>query len=250
MKTTFNLLIILFLCCGMGLLASCGQQKEGQQKETNVLLIVGEHSFDEESFYAMMDKLPGITYNVAEHPDAYQYLKPEKIEGYDAVLLYDMPAEIPEDAKKDFIAMLEKGTGLVVLHHAFCSYDFWPEYTNIVGGRYHHFPWQKDGEEQPPSTYKHDLVLNVKVVDSKHPVTKGISDFQIVDEAYGGTEILESVHPLLATDEPASAPLVGWTNHYANAKVVTLTLGHDKQAWENPVFSQLLSQAISWVGDR
>lgn len=245
MKTFFNLFIVFCLCGCTGVLSLCGWQKE-----VNVLLMVGGHDFDKEPFYAMMDKLPGVTYDVAEHPGAYRNLKPGKIEAYDVVLLYDMPSEIPDDAKKDFTAMLEKGTGLVVLHHAFCSYDSWPEYTNIIGGRYHHFPWQKNGEEQPPSTYKHDVAIDVKVMDAKHPVTKGVSDFQIIDEVYGGTEILENVHPLLATDDPASGPLVGWTNTYANAKVVTLTLGHDKQAWENPAFPRLLSQAVWWVSER
>lgn len=245
MKTFTHLLISLFLCCGLGLFSSCNQNKE-----MNVLLVVGGHDFEQEPFYAMMDKLPGVTYDVAEHPNAYAYLKPDQIDRYDVVLLYDMPAEIPEDAKKDFIAMLEKGKGLIALHHAFCSYDFWPEYTNILGGRYHHFPWQKNGEEQAPSTYKHDLAMDIKVMDSKHPVTKGISDFRIMDEAYGGTEILEKVYPLLGTDETASGPLVCWANEYANAKVVTYTLGHDKQAWENPDFTRILSQAISWVGGR
>lgn len=216
----------------------------------NVLLIVGGHDFDEVPFYAMLDKLPGVTYDVAEHPNAYTRLKPGLIDRYDVILLYDMPTEIPEDAKEDFVSMLENGKGLVALHHAFCSYDSWPEYTNIIGGRYHHFPWQKNGKEQPPSTYKHDIGMDIKVMDTKHPVTKGISDFQIMDEAYGGTEILENVHPLLGTDESASGPLVGWTNNYGNAKVVTLTLGHDKQAWENPNFTRILSQAISWVGGK
>lgn len=239
------LLATLCVCCGVGLFSSCTQKKE-----MNVLLIVGGHSFEEEPFYAMMDKLPGITYHIAEHPNAYNYLRPEQIDRYDAVLLYDMPSEIPEEVKKDFIAMLERGKGLVVLHHAFCSYDFWPEYTNIIGGRYHHYPWSKNGEEQKPSTYKHDILMDIQVMDRKHPVTKGINDFRILDEAYNGTEILETVHPLLGTDEPASAPLVCWANKYANARVVTFTLGHNKQAWENPVFPQILSQAVLWVGKR
>jgi len=242
MKTFYYRLITLCLCCGLGLFLSCAQEKE-----VNVLLIVGGHGFEKEPFYGMMDKLPGITYDVAEHPDAYAYLKPEQIDRYDVVLLYDMPKEIPEEAQKDFIGMLEKGKGLVALHHAFCSYDFWPEYTNIIGGRYHHFPWDKNGEVQPPSRYKHDLPMDIKVIDKKHPVTKGVQDFRIIDEAYGGTEILETVHPLLGTDEPLNGPLVCWTNNYGNAKVVTFTLGHDKQAWENPAFSQVLSQAILWV---
>lgn len=245
MKTFVHRLIILCFCCGLALFPSCNQQKD-----VHVLLIVGGHDFEEVPFYRMMDQLPGIRYDIAAHPHAYASLKPEQIDRYDVVLLYDMPKEIPEEAQKDFIALLEKGKGLVALHHAFCSYDFWPEYKQIIGGRYHHFPWDKNGEEQPPSRYKHDVPMDIQVLDTNHPVTKGVTNFRIIDEAYGGTEIRETVHPLLGTNEPRNGPLVCWTHNYANSKVVTFTLGHDKQAWENPAFSQVLSQAIRWVGGK
>ena len=211
-----------------------------------VLLITGGHAYDKENFDVMLSKLP-IVYDHVEHPDAHRMLKADKIDNYDVVLLYDMPKEISPEAQQDFIAMLQKGKGLVVLHHAFCSYDYWPEYTRIVGGRYHHFPWTKDGTEQKPSNYTHDATLQIRVEDKNHPITKGISSFEIIDEAYGNTEIRPDVHPVLSTDSPASGPLVCWTNSYGRSRVVALTLGHDRLAWENPSFLKVLSQAIVWA---
>ncbi len=238
MKRIISFLCLVFLSLG---LLSC-------QSDTTVkvLFITGGHGYDKANFHAMLDKLP-ITYDHYEHPNAHAMLKAEKIDKYDVVLLYDMPAEISPEARQDFITMLQKGKGLVVLHHAFCSYDSWPEYVKIVGGRYHHFPWTKDGVSQPPSTYDHDVKVPVRVEDKKHPITKGITDFEIIDEVYGGTEIRPTVHPILSTNVPSSGPLVCWTNSYGKSRVVALTLGHDKQAWENPVFIKLLSQAIIWA---
>ena len=238
MKTNLKLFFLCFLLLGA---ISC--------KTTHVLFITGGHEYDKEQFSEMLSKLP-VTYEHVEHPNAHAMLKADKIAKYDVVLLYDMPKEISEEAQADFIAMLEKGKGLVVLHHAFCSYDYWPEYTKIVGGRYHHFPWEKDGVAQRVSTFKHDVTFDVKVEDKNHPITKGINDFQITDETYGNTEILSTVHPLLSTNTPTNAPLVGWTNQYGNSRIVTLTLGHDHLAWENKAFIQLLSQSILWVGKR
>jgi type 1 glutamine amidotransferase len=214
-----------------------------------VLLITGGHDYDKENFDAMLRKLP-ISYDHVKHPDAYGMLKADRIDKYDVVLLYDMPKEIPPEAQQDFIAMLNKGKGLVVLHHAFCSYDHWPEYVRIVGGRYHHYTWMKDGIEQKPSTFTHDATLQVRVEDKKHPITKGVSDFEIIDEAYGGTEILPTVHPILSTDSPLNGPLVCWTNTYGKSRVVALTLGHDHLAWENPAFIKTLSQSIVWAKSR
>lgn len=242
---------IVYVVCLLALPVSVwGKVPPSGDKDLKVLLVTGGHGYDKENFGKMLAKLPGITYDMVAHPKAHAMLKADKISGYDVILLYDMPKEISEEAQKDFIAMLEAGKGLVALHHAFCSYDFWPEYTEIIGGRYHHYPWERNGMEQPLSVYAHDVVFDVKVEDADHPVTKGIQDFTITDETYGLTEILPTVHPLLSTEEPTSGYLVCWANQYANARVVTLTLGHDKLAWENPSFFQVLSQAIIWVGQK
>lgn len=243
MKYLFNYLLLLVLLTTS--VQSISAMRSAK-KVVNVLLITGGHDFDKKAFGQMMDKLPGITYDWVEHPAAHLMFESGKIKKYDVVLLYDMPKDIPEKSQCDFIAMLKKGKGLVVLHHAFCSYDFWPEYIHIIGGRYHHYTWMKDGEEQPVSTYKHDVTFFVKVEDASHPVTKGVSDFRITDELYGRTQILPTVHPLLSIDEPAGSPLVGWTNQYKKSRVVTLLLGHDKQAWGNFSFVKLLSQSIFW----
>jgi type 1 glutamine amidotransferase len=232
----------LFLCVCL----LFGFQSCNRDAPVRVLLITGGHDFDRENFEILLSRLP-IVYTHVEHPYAHAMLRADKIAPYDVVLLYDMPRYISEEAQQDFIAMLERGIGLVVLHHAFCSYDFWPEYTKIVGGRYHHYPWTKNGVEQPPSTFTYGVTMQIRVEDRNHPVTKGITDFEIFDEAYGGTEILPTVHPLLSTDSEYSAPLVAWTNEYGNSRIVTLTLGHDRRAWENPSFIQVLSQAILWV---
>ena len=247
MKLLSRGIIAGFLIIGFCLAFTTCKAGDGK-KAAKVLFITGGHDYDKENFDLMLAKLP-MTYDHFEHPNAHAMLKSENIAKYDAVLLYDMPKELSDEAQRDFIAMLEKGKGLVVLHHAICSYDHWPEYVKIVGGRYHHYPWMKDGVEQPVSRYKHDVEMAVKVEDKKHPITKGVEDFLIVDEAYGGTEILPTVHPLLSTDNPHSGRLVGWTNKYKNSRVATLALGHDRVAWENPAFVKLLSQAVLWAAD-
>jgi len=236
---------ILFLCL-ITFPILFAQSTDKGKKIPHVLLITGGHDYDEERFEQMLEKL-AVTYDHVRHPNAYEMLKADKIALYDVVLLYDMPKEISEEAQKDFITMLEDGMGLVVLHHAFCSYDFWPEYIAITGGRYHHFPWKENDVEKPVSTYKHDVTFDVKVVDRNHPITRGVENFRITDETYGGTEILPTVHPLLATDESTSGALVCWTNHYRNARVATFTLGHDHLTWKNPAFIRILSQSIRWA---
>jgi len=212
-----------------------------------VLLITGGHDYDK-SFDAYMQSLPGTVVTHVKHPNALFMFRPENRKLYDVVLLYDLYDPISEQEKKDFTDCLKEGKGLVVWHHAYGSYRDWPEYKDIIGGRYQFQSWtDHNGITHPASVVKYDVQFRTKIADKKHPVTKGISDFDIIDETYGGCCVNPGVHVLLTTDEPTSTPSVAWTNRYGKSKVVTIILGHDQKAWNNPSFKKLLSQAIQWV---
>jgi type 1 glutamine amidotransferase len=135
----------------------------------------------------------------------------------------------------------------VALHHSICAYDDWPEYFNIIGGKYFHKPTTVNGKEYAVCSYIHDVYFKVKVVDPMNPVTKGIQDFEIFDETYKGYYVEDGVTPLLTTDEPGSTPVIGWSKKYGKARVVTLQSGHDVPTFENPNFRKLLKQSIEWV---
>ena len=244
MQTFIKIAGIIFLSV---LTISC----VSSQKRTDpvrVLLVTGGHDFDEGPFYTFMNSLQGITVSEVKHPNALAMFRPENRASYDVVLLYDMPDTISDREKSDFMDCLKAGKGLVVWHHAYCSYQNWPEYEVIVGGRYHQTAWTDDnGVLHPASTYKHDVQFRVNVADIKHPVTKGIQDFDITDEIYGNGSVSPDVHVLLSTDYPSATPSVAWTNRYEKSKVVTILLGHDNQSWTNPDFVKLLTQAILWA---
>ena len=213
-----------------------------------VLLVTGGHGYDKEPFDAFMKSLPGITVTEVKHPNALAMFRPENRTLYDVVLFYDMPEVISEQEKKDFLNCLKDGKGMVVWHHAYCSYQGWYEYRNIIGGCYHQESWtDSKGAVHSASTYQHDVQFRVKVADQKHPITKGIHDFDILDETYGKGSVNSGVHVLLTTDEPTSTPSVAWTNRYGKSNIVTILLGHDNHAWTNPDFVRLLIQAIMWV---
>ena len=244
MQTFLKIIGIIFLSALTFFCASC-------QKKTDpvrVLLITGGHDFDKEPFYTFMESLQGITVSEVKHPDALVMFRPENRASYDVVLLYDMPNTISEQEKNDFMDCLKAGKGLVVWHHAYCSYQNWPEYQAIVGGRYYERPWTDDeGVLHPASTFKHNVQLRVKVADTNHPVTKGLQDFDIIDEVYNRGIVNPDVHVLLATDNPSVIPSVAWVNRYGKSKVVTTLSGHDNQAWTNPDFVKFLTQAILWA---
>jgi uncharacterized protein len=181
-------------------------------------------------------------------PMANESLLSDTIELYDVIVFYDMWQEISYDEKEAFLELTKMGTGLVFLHHSLVSYQMWPEFTQIRGGKYY-----ERGYNYPPgrfSGYKHDIVMEVKVLEPAHPVTKGLSDFKIHDEGYSNIGINEDVTPLLSTSHPDCSNIIGWAHEYNNSKIVYILLGHDNNAWSNDNFLILLKNAITWTGTR
>jgi uncharacterized protein len=213
-----------------------------------ILVITGGHDYKVEQFYQMLSGLgDNISYEVAVLPGAYTMFQPENRNKYDVLVLYHMWQEITPEEAKNFSECIKEGKPLVVLHHSICAYDDWPEYFNIIGGKYFHKPTTINGKEYQVCSYIHDLHFKVKIVDPKHAVTKGVKDFEIFDETYKGYYVEAGVTPLLMTDEPSSTPVIGWTKTYGKARVVTLQSGHDVPTFENPNYRKLLKQAIEWV---
>jgi uncharacterized protein len=102
-----------------------------------VLLITGGHGFEQPQFFKVFKDNPEIDLTTAAHgkTDADAYDRDDLL-NYDVVVLYDMRKTITESQKAKLLALFDKGVGLVVLHHALVSYQHWPDYEHIIGGRY------------------------------------------------------------------------------------------------------------------
>ncbi len=216
-------------------------------RQTRILVVHGGHGFDHSNFMEMFASFSGIQYYEVTQPEANNLYACDSIDDFDVLVFYDMVQEISEDQKKAFLGMLEKGKGLVFLHHSIASYQEWDEFKKILGARYHLEPRVNDGDSLPASTYNHDVDIEVQVADDQHPVTRGLSDFVIHDETYDLVEILPNIHPLLTTSQPGSMPLLGWVHRYGNSRIVYLQPGHDNNAYSHPGYRQLVRQAIDWV---
>lgn len=213
-----------------------------------ILVITGGHDYNKEKFNEMLGSLgENITYQVMELPGAFDMFRPGNRNKYDVLVFYHMWQQISNEEAAVFADCIRSGKPLVVLHHSICAFDDWPEYVNIIGGKYFHKPTTINGKEYQPCSYIHDLKFTIKIVDPENPVTKGLSNFEVFDETYKGYYVSGEVKPILTTDEPSSTPVVGWTKKYGKARVVTLQSGHDTPTFENADFRKLLRQSIEWV---
>lgn len=254
--------------------------------DKEILLITKGHPFQRDAFFKLFDSLEGVAWTHVEQPAAQVFFDPALAEPYDAFVLYDMPGiafqasgpplfDVPSDALKHrFEALLEQGFGLVFLHHAIAGWPAWPDYAEIVGGRFLYLPAELRGEQRMDSGYRHAVSHRVNVV-SEHPVTHGLPpQFEITDELYLCEVFEDSVVPLLRSEhafvaenfysaakvvcegkmfnndgwhhEPGSG-LIGWIKHHRNSPIVYLQCGDDPVAYDNPHFRMLLANAIAWV---
>ena len=228
---------------------SVSVEASGPVKEPiRILVITGGHDYPKEQFNQMLAALgDNITYRTAELPAAYDMFLPQNRSKYDVLVFYHMWQEITDEQARNFSECIRDGKPLVVLHHSICAYDNWPEYFNIIGGKYFHKPTIINGKEYQACSYIHDVHFKVKIVDKSNPVTKGVKDFDIFDETYKGFYVEEGVTPLLKTDDPSSNPVIGWSKKYGKSRIVTLQSGHDVPTFINPDFRKLLRQSIEWV---
>ena len=204
-----------------------------------VLIVTGGHDHPP-SFYSQFDD-PGLLATVNPHPIAFATDFRERA---DVLVLYDMIVNMPEEEKRNNLrAFVESGKGVVVLHHAIIDHPSWPWWhEDVVGGLYLIEP----GRGMPTSTYKHEERMRVTVA-KKHPVTEGLTDFEIEDETYKGMWISPKVQVLLTTDNPNSDGPVAWLGTHPKARVVYIQLGHGGAAHHNPNYQRLVHNAILWA---
>jgi uncharacterized protein len=215
------------------------------------LVITGTHGYDKPQFNAMFGGLPGLDCTVKEagkNPGVFF----DQIDSwpYDVIVLYNYGQELSEAHRKNFIALLHRGVGLVALHHSIAGFPGWLEYEKIIGATYPLNEETRDGVKLARPTYKHGVTMRIHVEDPAHPILTGLGDFEIHDESYKGWVYHEGSHLLLTTDHADSNRQIAWTRTYGKARVFYLELGHDKLAYEKAQYQRLIRQGVLWAAAR
>ena len=239
-----KIILMLSLCVASSLAA--GTARAAEAGKLKVMLVTGGHDFEAEPLFQVFRTNPEITSTHAPHgrTNATAYERDDLL-SQDVVVLYDMPKNITAAQQAKFLSLFDRGVGLVVLHHALVSFQAWPDYERIIGGRYPEATG-KGGAITPQVGYEHDVDVPVVIVTTNHPITAGVKDFTIHDEIYWGYRVGADVTPLITTPLPKSGKPLGWTRTEGKSRVVYLQLGHDHAAFENPSFRRLVAQSIRW----
>jgi len=207
-------------------------------KKLQVLVIAGGHGFPVEPFRKVFAGYPDMDCTFVDEKQGGEAFEDISNWPYDAMLLYNYMKTPSEKQQANFLSLLDRGVGLVILHHAIYGYRPWPEFQKIVGVT----SWlsgAKDGVE-----------FKIHIEDPRHPITQGLADFVIRDEVYQGHGLAPQVHVLLTTDEPSNAKAIAWVHTYRKSPVCYFQLGHDEKAYSQPEFGEILGRAIRWSAGR
>lgn len=215
-----------------------------------VAVLTGGHGFERKPFLEMFDSFKGIKYVEVQLKDHSEIFEDISDWDYDVIAMYSMTQNISQKRKDNFKKLLNRGIGLVALHHNMGSFQNWPEFKKIIGGKYYLKPTEENGVKHRGSTYKHDIDMNVRIADASHPITRGMKDFKIHDEGYKYCGFEKNNRVLLTTDHPDSDKTIAWTRKYGKAKVCTIQLGHDAAAYQNANYRRLVARAIRWCAGR
>jgi type 1 glutamine amidotransferase len=237
-----TLVLTLFACQSF---AATTTQPADAKAMINVLVVTGGHGFNPATFYKLFEDNSEITHTIAAEKNTADAYDRDDLLSYDVIVLYDFQRELTDAQKAKFLSLFDKGIGVVVLHHALLSYQNWPEYERIAGGKYL-LDNEKVGDKiTPASTYQGNVNIDVKVLAKDHPVTAGVSDFTILDEIYRGVRTTSDITTLMtAEDKP-----LAWVRTEKQSRVVGIMIGHGP-AYADANFQRLLRQSIRWAAKR
>ena len=125
----------------------------------DLLVLSGGHPYDEDAFADLLGSFTDWTVTHLIHPDAERLVAEGTAASADAMLFYDMPGyrfengivdvQPPSDAfKRAMIDRFDKGRGAVAMHHAIAGWALWPEWSEIIGGRFLYQPGEVRGRAE------------------------------------------------------------------------------------------------------
>jgi len=176
---------------------------------------------------------------------------------FDAIFFFGVrEIDLTAEQKADLLSFVrDDGKGFVAAHSAATAFFSWPEFGDMLGGRFDEHPWGVADatvvvEDRrfpamrrfPPAIVMHD----------EHYQVKDYSRNRVHVLAHLDAAKLDLKAPLVHRTDHDFA--VAWSKRYGKGRVFYSTLGHDIESWDNPIISDMYFQAIRWslelVGDQ
>ncbi len=177
---------------------------------------------------------------------------------FDAVVFVNCTGswKLDDEQKEALLSFVrDDGKGLVISHASLdANYD-WPEYAEMVGGWFQAHPW---GTFDAP----------VIVEDQTFPAMQHFPKYlRLYDEMYSPRQwSRDKLNVLMRLDESKldyekpqyglksvredKDQAIAWAKMYGKGRVFYSSLGHTKEAWDDPLVRKMYLEGIRWVMGR
>ena len=204
----------------------------------------GEGAHDYPQFSADWSKL--LTSKGALVDGSFHFPSAQELANTDVMVMYKGDAGYMTASERSVLEdYMKRGGGLISFHDTLCGDD--PEYyATIVGGA------KKHGEQNFSSG-----AIKYTIVDKASPIMKGLSDFEIADEAF--FKITWSKAPAVKVLATAPMPSSGevvpqmWTYERTifggqPSRAFVWMQGHTYTNFAKPEIQNMILRAIAWAG--
>ena len=169
---------------------------------------------------------------------------------FDAIFFFGVrEIDLTPEQRADLLAFVrDDGKGFVATHAGATAFFSWPEFGDMLGGRFDEHPW---GISE----------ATVIVEDRQSPITRHLpASFVVTDEHYQlkdfSRDKVQVLARLDASKQDLSAPLVhrkdrdfvvAYTKTYGKGRVFYSTLGHPRELWDEKWLQTMYFEALKWT---
>ncbi len=243
-----HLFFIVAIIMAVGYYPTFARDKIKGKEKIKILILSGNnnHAWQETTpFLENMLRESGIfEVKITNRPDTLNY---QDLRLFDAVIsnwnsFPDNDLVWPRETEDGLLRFLKEGGGVLFFHASTSALYKWPEFKKISTGA-----WVENTWHGPPGQ------VEVVIENQKHPITKGLRDFETFDELWFNAELNKDFQVLgsalndtVLSGELEKQPAISVFN-FGKGRIFHTILGHDVRAMKNIGFQTLILRGAEWV---
>lgn len=196
-------------------------------------------------------------YDVRVEEQAAVFTDAGYMSGVDLVLHCVTMSTIEADEVAGLRAAVEAGTGLAGWHGGIVdAYRGTSGWLQLVGGQFAGHPGKHPDErtgEQSDNYVPHRIAMTAAAAE--HPITAGLSDFDLVTEQYwvladDYVDVLATTTQAVLDWEPWHRPVTSpavWTRQWGQGRVFVCTPGHRVEVLDDANLRTLVERGLLWA---
>jgi len=209
----------------------------------------GAYDMDIRTDSQLITKQP-ITFTIGTGIATGEQFLAHDLNFFDAIFFFGVrEIDLTADQRRDLLSFVrDDGKGFVAAHSAATAFFSWPEFGDLLGGRFDEHPWGVTDatvivdDARFPAMRKFPSPITLRV---EHYQLKDFSRARLNVVAHLDAAKLDLSRPLVhRTDRDFP---VAWSKTYGAGRVFYSTLGHESALWDNGPVSPMYYEALRWA---